>query len=330
MSYNLTRRDITHEIENSDHHFVAKVIRRGQQRPDGTPTVLGWVRFDSGTGVIEMTNCNAQLGSSFVDIGGSTKTKSNALAGGYGEGAKIAALILTRDGYQVQYQATSFNWKFYLGGPKGQNLFCSLTPISDRELGNRRAQHEAALRQGTSRDMVSNPWEDVMVRIGSIQSGKGRKVTMEEFRAWIKVSLDLHRPSNTIETGAGSIILDENFRGKIFLKGLHLENYQSSKLFKYGYNFANGSVDRDRKKMANAHQEAYDLAKLWAFGIVCHPEVTIAKYAEMMLDDAEWADVNLVERYITRPTLQTIWQFLLNKDPARKVFYHDDRNGDLV
>lgn len=100
------------------------------------------------------------------------------------------------------------------------------------------------------------------MRIGSIESGKGRKVTMEEFRAWIKVSLDLHRPSNAIETGAGSIILHENFRGKIFLKGLHLENYQSSKLFKYGYNFANGSVDRDRKKMANAYQEAYDLATL--------------------------------------------------------------------
>src|SRR6266487_3996847 len=114
MSYYLTRRDITHEIESSDHHFVAKVIRRGQQHPDGTPTLLGWIRFDSGTGVIEITNCNAQLGPSFVDIGRSTKKKSNALAGGYGEGAKIAALILTRDGYQFQYQATSFNWKFYL------------------------------------------------------------------------------------------------------------------------------------------------------------------------------------------------------------------------
>jgi hypothetical protein len=292
--------------------------------------LLGWIRFDSGTGLIEITNCNAQLGPTFIDIGGSTKKKSNALAGGYGEGAKIAALILTRDGYQVQYQSTSFNWKFYLGGPKGLNFFCSLSPISDRELGYRRAQHEAAFRQGTLRDMVANPGEDVMVRIGSIESGKGKKVTMEEFRAWIKVSLDLHRPSNAIETGVGSIILDESFSGKIFLKGLHLENYQSSKLFKYGYNFANGSVDRDRKKMANAHQEAYDLATLWASGIEHHQEITLAKYVEMMLDDTEWADVNLVERYISRPTLQKIWQFLLNKDPAREVFYHDDRNGDLV
>jgi hypothetical protein len=91
------------------------------------------------------------------------------------------------------------------------------------------------------------------VRIGSIESGKGRKVTIEEFRAWIKVSLNLYRPSNAIETGAGSIILNENFCRKIFLKGLHLKNYQLLKLFKYGYNFANSSVDRDRKKMANAY-----------------------------------------------------------------------------
>ena len=178
--------------------------------------------------------------------------------------------------------------------------------------------------------MVSNPQEDVIVRIGSIKSRKGRKVTIEEFRAWIKVSLDLHRPSNAIKTGASSIILDENFRGKIFLKGLYLKNYQLLKLFKYGYNFANSSVDRDRKKIANAYQEAYDLVTLQAFRINYHLEVTITKYVEIMLDDTEQADVNLVERYILRLTLQTIQQFLLNKDPAQEVFYHDDRNSDLV
>jgi hypothetical protein len=327
MSYNLTRKDIIHEIESSDHHFIAKVIRSGQQHPNGTPMLLGWVRFDSGTGMIEITNRNAQLGPSFIDIGGSTKKKSNALAGGYGEGAKIAALILTRDGYQVQYQSTSFNWKFYLGGPKGLHFFCSLTPISIRE---RRAQLKTAFQQESPRDMITNPSEDVTVRIGSFDSGKGNKVTMEEFREWIEVSLDLHRPSNVIETGVGSVIFDKNFSGKIFLKGLHLENYQSSKLFKYGYNFAKGSVGRDREKTANAQQEAHDLAAIWAVGIKDYQEITLAKYVEMMLDDKEWADINLVERYIIRPTLDKIWEFLLNGDPAREVFYHDDRNGDVV
>jgi hypothetical protein len=99
MSYYLTQRDIIHKIENSNHHFVARVIQHKQQHPNGTLTLLKWIRFDLGTGVIEITNCNAQLGLSFVDISGSTKKKSNALAGSYGEGAKIAALILTRDGY---------------------------------------------------------------------------------------------------------------------------------------------------------------------------------------------------------------------------------------
>jgi hypothetical protein len=178
--------------------------------------------------------------------------------------------------------------------------------------------------------MVANPWEDVTVKIGSIDRGKGMEVTMEEFRDWIEVSLDLHRPSNIIESDVGSIILDENFSGKIFLKGLLLENNHSPKPFKYGYNFTKGSVDRDRRKMASAHQEAVDLALLWEHGIDLHPEITLAKYVEMMLDDTEWADVNLVDRYISRPTLQKIWQFLLDKDPAREVFYHDDRNGDLV
>jgi hypothetical protein len=330
MSYNLTRKDITHEIESSDHHFITKVIRRAQQHPNGIPLLLGWVRFDTGTGEIEITNCNAQLRPSFVDIGGSTKKKSNALAGGYGEGAKIAALILTREGYQVQYQSTSFNWKFYLGGPQGLHFFCSLTPIPDKELSKRRAQYETAFRQGSPRDMVANPWEDVTVRIGSIDRGKGMKVTMEEFREWIKVSLDLQSPSNVIETYAGSVIFDEDFSGKIYLKGLYLENYKSSKPFKYSYNFARGSVGRDREKTANAHQEACDLATIWAFGIEHDQDITLAKYVEMMRDHTEWADVNLVERYIPERTVKKIWEFLLSEDPAREVFYHDDRNGDMV
>lgn len=37
----------------------------------------------------------------------------------------------------------------------------------------------------------------------------------------------------------------------------------------------------------------------------------------MKLDEAEWADVSPVEPYISRPTLQTVWQFPLN------ILYHD-------
>jgi hypothetical protein len=112
VANNLERKDITHLIDEPDGKFVAKIVRRRVPINNATD-VLGWIKFDENTGIVELTNLRAQLSRSFLDIGCSTKKNSKGLAGAHGEGAKAGALVLVREGYGVVYDASGFNWRFF-------------------------------------------------------------------------------------------------------------------------------------------------------------------------------------------------------------------------
>jgi hypothetical protein len=321
-------------IDEADGKFVAKIVRRGVPIKNATD-LLGWINFDENTGVVEITNLRVQLARSFLDIGYSTKKNSKGLAGAHGEGAKAGALVLVREGYGVVYEASGFNWRFCFPPAKAfrnkepaSRLYCSLTPISKKN-------SEAPAPEQQSTDLIANPCRDVTVRIGAVGPIKGtnrKPVTMDIFRSWIGVYMDLDRPSEIIETRPyGSIILDERFTGKIFLKGLHIENIDASKLYKYAYDFSTGATDRDRGSLLNQRQQARYLAWMWSHAIHHNRPRMIENYVAMITNtEVEWADVNLLATFLSKSTAWKIWKFLRNQDPSRDNFYHGTRNADKV
>jgi len=321
-------------IDEADGKFIAKIVRRGVPIKNAAD-LLGWIKFDEHTGVVEITNLRAQLARSFLDIGYSTKKDSKELAGAHGEGAKVGALVLVREGYGVIYEASGFNWRFYFPPLKDfrnnepvSRLYCSLTVIPGKKL-------EAPVPEKQLRNLIANPGQDVTVRIGAVGPAKGpngRPVTMDIFRSWIGVSMDLDRPSEIIETRPyGSIILDERFAGKIYLKSLHLENIEPSKPYKHAYDFSVGVTNRDRGSMLSQRQEAKYVAWMWSDAIHRNQPQMIENYVEMITSmEVEWADVNLIASFLNERTAWRIWKFLRNQDPERELFYHGTRNADRV
>lgn len=99
------------------------------------------------------------------------------------------------------------------------------------------------------------------MKIGKIQ-GHGNMIQKEDFQAWLNVSLDLNAPKEVIPTRYGSLILDEAFSGRLYLKGLELEGKSSEKNFKFSYNFFRGDVNRDRERLSDPEQEAKMLAEI--------------------------------------------------------------------
>jgi hypothetical protein len=186
----------------------------------------------------------------------------------------------------------------------------------------------AKVKRGTPRELKGNIWEDVTVRIGVVH-GKGRKVEKAEFLLWIKVSLDLDSPSNHITTPYGSLILDERFQGRIYLKSLFLKA-KPAKPFKFCYNFFRGEVDRDRQRLSNWEEEAGILAKIWAEAIKLEDGSALLHLIDMLQDETQWADVNLAPDYISEETARTIWKSLQDKNVEVRQFYYFDQDGNKV
>ncbi|PVH72999.1 hypothetical protein DL98DRAFT_576490 [Cadophora sp. DSE1049] len=282
-----------------------------EARHPTTGKLLGFIRFKNG--VLEFTNFGAQLSRRALDIGETSKWGNCEAAGTHGEGFKVGSLVMVRRGYRVQYEASKFRWTMKFGGRDESMLYCFLSDLKDTTLQKQIDAYEKKVAKGKPRELKNNIWEDVTVRIGKIR-GHGLKIEKEDFENWIKVSIDLNRPSEVIQTTHGSLILDPNYGNKIFLKGLLLEGKSSGKPFKFGYNLLEGDVNRDRERLIDPAEEAKVLAEIWAESIQL--QEGIEKEWVAMLRENEFADdVEIIRSSLKRRPEQLtspVW------DPLRK------------
>jgi hypothetical protein len=103
----------------------------------------------------------------------------------------------------------------------------------------------------------------------------------------VGVTLDLDCTTDIVKTFHGSLILDERFNNKIFLKGLLLEGQSGGRTFKYGYDIQHGTVGRDRKTLENSSQESKTLANIWGDAIAKQESDTLSIYFKYALGAAE-------------------------------------------
>ncbi|KAF4228936.1 hypothetical protein CNMCM8980_006537 [Aspergillus fumigatiaffinis] len=64
--------------------------------------VLGYIRYDHIKGSAEFANFSSRLDPECLEMGHTTKREDRRLAGGHGEGLKIAALVLSRGHHHVK------------------------------------------------------------------------------------------------------------------------------------------------------------------------------------------------------------------------------------
>jgi hypothetical protein len=295
-----------------------------------TKEELGYIKFSKAKKMLELTNYNARLIRETMGLGCTTKVGKRHLAGQHGEGYKLAALALIRDGYKVNVKASGGSWNFYEEDRKGHKHEKKLCVSIKKESANIIYARKRAVAQRKSRKLArlakGNIWEDVTFRISSSKS----ILTREEVKSWLEFSLQLDPPTEIIETEKGSLILDPNFRNKMFLKGILLEDTRATKTnFQFGYNLSQGQVNRDRQQLTDIHEQGRFLAKIWANAMEQKPKM-VEQYLNMLQSHPLPADVELAEHYIEERTARQIWQHLLDKDPQRKLFYYNVELGKQV
>lgn len=306
--------------------FNSKDVYTIEARHPDTDTLLGFISWDKGT--IQYSNFGAQLARRCLNMGTTTKRDDDDLAGTHGEGFKVASLVMVRRGYHVRYEASSFYWNFAFGRNDKDVLYCKLSAVKEKKLKKLMDVFAAKAKRGIRRELKGNIWEDVTVRIGVVH-GQGKRVEKADFLRWIKVSLDLDSPSNVITTPYGSLILDERFKGRIYLKGLYLEA-EPAMPFKFCYNFYRGEVNRDRERFSNTKEEAKTLAKIWAEAVKLDEASSLPHLVEMLQADKKWADVNLAQDYMSEETAKAIWKRLRDENIEGKRFYYYAQDGDKV
>lgn len=187
-------------------------------------------------------NEGTELDISSLVLGNSIKGSDNAI-GKYGEGYKLALLVLLRLGHPVEIYTRNETWI-----PK----FINSATFNTEVLAIERISDDEATDTKSITFAIENISENEFIKL----KGLGLRIAKETHSYMGK----------TIECEYGEILLDEKYAGKFYVEGLFIQNDDN---FKYGYNFKNEVVDLDRDRKAINY---YDLCELTTKSLLTQEE----------------------------------------------------------
>lgn len=165
---------------------------------------------------MKIANFGASLQGYTLRTGGTNKVGDDEQTGQFGEGMKLSALVFRRQGYKFHIESTGFKWDFTY---QQSELACKLARISAQRLEGMKKKI-----QGKSRTTEAHPWEDVCVVIGTpgrIRDIHGlplkdSRIKVDDFKIWLKVTLDINPPQKIIRTLQGDLIRDPHYQGRLY------------------------------------------------------------------------------------------------------------------
>lgn len=192
-------------------HAIRELIANGLDAETETGAAFRAVHRGE---TLTLINTGTRLDHRALYLGESTKRNLSGTIGQYGEGLKLALLVLAREGYKVTIRnASDETWKASIEPDKNDMrvLVVNITKAS---------------RQS----------QDVEVEIEGVQEDQ-----WIELRSWF---LKLQPPATVYKTAVGELIDDPDYMGRIFVRGVYTTKRAG---YDFGYNFLNLDTGRDRR-----------------------------------------------------------------------------------
>ena len=206
------------------------------QQKQNSENEASW-NYDDVTGVLTISNATSKLTAASLLLGQTTKADDKSTIGQFGEGYKIATLVLLREGKNVVF----YNY--------GAREIWRPRFVKSRRFGTDILTF--FIEKKAIWEKV--PSADLVIAIEGISAD-------EYYDQIVPSNLHLRGDFEVIEeTEYGNII---NLPGKVFVNGLYVCDYEP---YTYGYNFKPEHIrlDRDRK-MVNDFDLRWMASKMWS------------------------------------------------------------------
>jgi hypothetical protein len=101
----------------------------------------------------------------------------------------------------------------------------------------------------------------------------------------------------------------------------------TGKLLKYGYNFENGTTNRDRRTLGSAEEEGRAILAIWQAALVERPSLVGELSDILNSSDPQWAEVSVLRVGLLPGTADKLAQHLLS-DTSK--WYYSPREREEV
>ncbi|KAI2914145.1 hypothetical protein CBS147321_8029 [Aspergillus niger] len=234
------------------------------------PGYMGFIRYSKTTGTITFINADALLLQS-TDNNHTPETENFTNDTTFffrfqNERLKAVAYVLLRSGFNIQITSQKYIWTFNIpsiadSSPKIPNLLsCTVNTLN--------GTHKPTTP--TTTPYQPRPAHDLTITITSSHPQIPLLLPPHTFRTWLRVSLHLtpKPPSaNIIPTPHGDILLDPEFSGTLYLRGILLPELSFDRCrYKYGYNLHYGIPTTSGRRLASPLHEVDLICSICGYG----------------------------------------------------------------
>lgn len=248
--------------------------------------VYGW-----GDNILRLKNSKSKLKINTLLLGSSTKSKNEDTVGQFGEGYKIAALVLNRLGktFTIYNNEKKEVWTSrFKNSEKWKEKILSFY-ISQRET------EETGL----------------CIEVGNVEKDEYYGLS----DVWLKFDEgDYYTGMSIVDTSYGEILMDEDYSGKVYVNGLFVDCNAD---LKYGYNFKPKHIKLERDRKACDSFNAREITcRMIAEGMV-NGDIPIEEVSRMVnenVDDVYNFEYNTYENDIQK-VQEVILEAFDNQNP---------------
>lgn len=256
----------------------------GSERFDQNETTasgleLGRIVYFPSKEKLTLINYNTELMRKVLLLGYSKKTSDKEVIGQFGEGLKVGALALVREGRVVSMETNRDWWRFGLAHDDTFDEEVLTVFVSDRNMEN----------DGEDSPSISLGQTDTCVTVFPL--------CHEDWEAYLKRFLFLNPPSDYVKSEVGTLLIGSHYKGQLYVKGVWVSDLSKDGLAS-GVDFVHLKIDRDRRAVVHLSDIDHQISSMWVHAIERRPDL-IPYYYCLLEKSNNTSDVRHANFYLT-------------------------------
>ena len=241
---------------------------------------LGRIVYSQARERLTLINHDTELMRKVLLLGFSKKSSNKEVIGQFGEGLKVGALALVREGRVVSMETSRDRWKFGLSHDEAFDEEVLTVFVDDRW-----------------KESDDNNDDDDDLDLGQTDTRVSVfPLCLEDWELYVNQFLFLCPPSDFVKSENGTLLIGAHYKGQLYVKGVWVSDLSKDGLAS-GVDLVHLKIDRDRRAVIHLSEIDHQISSMWVHAIEQRPD--LVPYYYNLLEQNNTSDVRHANFYLS-------------------------------
>ena len=273
---------------------------RGDDREGSIDIELGRIDYNPTRQKLTLINHDTELMRKVLLLGFSKKASNKEVIGQFGEGLKVGALALVREGRVVTMKTGKERWRFGLSHDETFDEEVLTVFVDGRW---KESNDDDDDDNDDQHDKYNDNYETNLEQMNT--SVTVFPLCREDWEVYLKRFLFLSPPTDSVKSVAGTLLLGDHYKGQLYVKGVWVSDLSKDGLAS-GVDFVHLRIDRDRRAVIHLSDIDHQISSMWIQAIQERPD--LIPYYYSLLEENKTCDVRHADFYLSETSSSLLAQ----------------------